>query len=167
MPSQAVVRVEDGKLIVRQRTFHYAPVTVAAADGRAVTSYHARSGVGARTYDPADVAVFDMKGNRLQNKAWRDKFKNDVHALVAYDGRLPNPRELALFKEDALLVVLPAGAPGATTATYAMPNIPAPPTADVPVIPRRGVFDPAAPPPARPGTPRVPRPENEDPIVPN
>ena len=66
------------------------------------------STVTARTFDPADVSVFDMKGNRLQNKAWRDKFKNDVHALVAYDGKLPNPRELALFKDDALLVVLPA-----------------------------------------------------------
>ena len=106
MPSQAVVRVEEGKLIVRQRGFSYQPVTHLVGE-RAVTSYQAKSAVSARTVDPADVSVFDVKGNRLQTKAWKDKLKNDVHALVSNDGKLPNPRELALFKEDTLIIVLP------------------------------------------------------------
>jgi RNA polymerase sigma factor (sigma-70 family) len=151
-PSQAVVRVEDGKLIIRQRGYGYQHIAQ-DIDGQRVHTAQVRSTVSARTFDPADVSVFDMKGNRLQNKAWRDKFKNDVHALVAYDGRLPNPRELALFKDDALLVVLPAGAPGA--ATYAIPSLPGPP---------RGVYDPVVPRPAQPATPRAPQPENEAPF---
>ena len=107
-PAQAVVRAEEGKLIVRQRGYHVSPVTVAAGNARAVTSYQRKSGVQASTYDPADVSVFDMKGNRLQSKVWKDKLKVDVHALVAFDGRLPNPRELTLYKDDTLVVVLPS-----------------------------------------------------------
>jgi len=141
-PSQAVVRVEDGKLIVRQRSYGYHSV-VQEVQGASVHVGQMRSSVSARTYDPADVSVFDMKGNRLQNKQWRDKFKADVHALVAYDGKLPNPRELALFRDDALLVVLPSGSPG--VATWGYPEIPAP--AAIP--PRPGVNTPGLPTPGR------------------
>jgi hypothetical protein len=64
--------------------------------------------VSATTHDSADVTVFDMKGNRLLPKVWKESLSSDVHALVANDGKLPNPRELALFKQDTLLIVLPA-----------------------------------------------------------
>jgi hypothetical protein len=126
-PTQAVVRLEDGKLIVRQRSLHhYVPVTTQQGDGRVVTSYQHRSGVQANTYDASDVTVFDMKGNRLATKAWKDKLKNDVHCLIAFDGKLPHPRELGLFKDDTLIVVLP-GHGGATANHYGYPAPPAVP----------------------------------------
>jgi RNA polymerase sigma factor (sigma-70 family) len=118
-PTQAVVRIEDGKLVVRQRGHRYEPVTQKVGD-HAVTSYQRKSGVSATTHDPADVSVFDMKGNRLSAKAWKELLKNDVHALVAHDGRLPNPRELTLFKQDTLLIVLPA--PAAPAGAYYLPR---------------------------------------------
>jgi RNA polymerase sigma factor (sigma-70 family) len=108
-PEQAVVRVEDGKLIVRQRVQMF----TAGYEKRGevmVAKVDRRSEVQSRTFDPADIAVFDMKGNRLSPKAWREMFKSDVHVLVGHDGKLPNPRELTLFKADTLLVVLPAQA---------------------------------------------------------
>lgn len=177
-PSQAVVRIEDGKLIVRQRSYHYEPVTQyvteQTAQGqvqRAVTSYQMKSGVTARTYDPADVAVFDMKGNRLAAKDWKAQLKSDVHALVAADGKLPNPRELTLFKADTLLIVLPA-APAAVPAVSgqggvytippatapAAPSLPpagttprfAPPARPAAPTPTSGTVTPAAPVPTRP-----------------
>jgi len=106
-PAQAVVRVEDGKLIVRTRGQHYAAVTQKVGD-QTVAYYEYKSGVSAQTVDAADVAVFDMKGNRVSPKVWKETLKSDVHVLVSADGKLPNPRELALFKQDVLVVVLPS-----------------------------------------------------------
>lgn len=158
-PSQAVVRVEDGKLIIRQRTYGYRYVQQEVS-GQRVYGAQMKSSVTARTFDPADVSVFDMKGNRLQNKAWRDKLKNDVHALVAYDGKLPNPRELALFKDDILLIVLPSGSPNA--ANWVVPELP-PTPALAPTPHPEGRAAPALTPlnrtpgiPARPIPPRQP-----------
>jgi RNA polymerase sigma factor (sigma-70 family) len=134
MPTQAVVRVEDGKLIVRQRGYGYQPVVPDGAGGR-VTQYQLRSSVLARTYDAADVQVFDAKGNRVLPKAWKEKLKTDVHALVSYDGKLPNPRELALFKEDTLVIVLPGGG---STSVYGVTELaPTPVVPAVPPIPGR------------------------------
>ncbi len=153
-PAQAVVRVEDGKLVVRQRGFHFQPVT-RVAGGQPVTSYERRSGPQAVTHDAADVTVFDMKGNRLPPKAWKEKLKADVHALVAFDGKLPNPRELALFKDDVLLVVLPGpAAPGGYGPPPVVPEgVPVPeavPTAPAPP------FGGLRPPAVRPGDPLPP-----------
>jgi len=105
-PTQAVVRIEEGKLVVRQRGQFVEPVTTKVGE-QMVSSYQRKSSVHATTHDPADIAVFDMKGNRLSQKAWKEMLKSDVHALIASDGKLPNPRELTLFKPDTLLIVLP------------------------------------------------------------
>ncbi len=161
-PSQAVVRLEEGKLIVRQRSFMYVTAVQTQSNyGQPVTSYQRKSGVHASTYDPADISVFDMKGNRLQPKAWKDKFKADVHALVAFDGKLPHPRELTLFKEDTLLVVLPTP-PAITAYGVNAPDAPAmiapPPTPATPAHPA------PAPTPRRPGS--VTPPASTQPVVP-
>jgi RNA polymerase sigma factor (sigma-70 family) len=148
-PSQAVVRVEDGKLVVRQRAHFYEPVTEKVGE-RVATSYQMKSGVSAQTFDPADVAVFDMKGNRVAPKAWKETLKADVHVLVSADGKLPNPRELALFKQDTLVVVLPnvAQAPrysvplqNAPTLTLPAPTAPRPNTR--PALPPSTALPPA------------------------
>jgi RNA polymerase sigma factor (sigma-70 family) len=158
-PSQAVVRIEDGKLIVRQRVQHYAQFQNFAG-GQVLTKVQKRSGVSATEYDPADIAVFDMKGNRLSQKAWKELFKGDVHALVAQDGKLPNPRELTLFKQDTLLVVLPAWA-GYTQVTaggrtyYVAPTGATPPPAPAPPAPRLPSARPNRPAPALPTLPGV------------
>ena len=111
-PGQAVVRLEEGKLIVRMRIISYAALTNRTTDGQTLTVYQQqKGGVHAAIYDTDDVAVFDMKGNRLSPKAWKELLKSDVHALIAQDGKLPNPRELTLFKTDTLLIVLPAQTP--------------------------------------------------------
>ncbi|MCI0701277.1 MAG: sigma-70 family RNA polymerase sigma factor [Planctomycetia bacterium] len=156
-PSQAVVRLEDGKLIVRQRGHYYEPVTQKVGEN-AVTSYQMKSGVNATTHDPADVAVFDMKGNRLSPKAWKELFKTDVHVLVSHDGKLPNPRELALFKQDTLVVVLPSPVPNFAPKTV-VPGYRLPPTPSVPMRPN-STPAPAFPPPpvARPSTTPAPVP---------
>jgi predicted DNA-binding protein (UPF0251 family) len=113
-PVPAVVRYEDGKIVVRQRVRH----AYVHAEG----GVQAVSPVVGRKLDASDVLVFDMKGNRLAAKAWREKLQNDLHVLVAWGGTVPNPRELALFKDDTLVVVFPGGAtvaevgaPGART----------------------------------------------------
>jgi hypothetical protein len=154
-PTQAVVRVEEGKLIVRQRGTHfYTPVTIANNNGQAVTTYQRKSTVQASTYDTADVSVFDMKGNRLMPKAWKEKLKTDVHALVSFDGRLPNPRELTLFKDDTLIVVLPTASGGLDP--LMIPPVARPPEPTT-TIPARPAVNPTAPPALiRPGTPRPP-----------
>ena len=163
-PAQAVVRLEDGKLIVRQRGHFYESVNAtrtgdARSGGNVVTVTVRKSGVQATTHDPADVAVFDMKGNRLSPKAWKELLKSDVHALVANDGKLPNLRELTLFKPDTLLVVLPAQA---TPAAYSI-------TTDG----RNTFYAPTAPPaPAAPAVPptsypkTTPRPPSAVPAAP-
>lgn len=149
-PAQGVVRAEDGKLIVRQRTQSYVAVT----NGTTVVR-HVGSHVVTTTHDTADVTVFDMKGNRLSAKAWKELFKSDVHALVAHDGKLPNPRELVLFKQDALLVVLPATAepPVAPTLTpgYGVPATTRPAPAVLPPTPNTRPMG-VKPAPALPGT---------------
>jgi RNA polymerase sigma factor (sigma-70 family) len=105
-PSQAVVRLEDGKLVVRQRgrTAHAVHKEV---DGTKYIVHETRSGVNAKSYDADDVSVFDMKGNRVATKTWKASLKTDQHVLVTFDGRLPHPRELQLFREDTLLIVFP------------------------------------------------------------
>jgi RNA polymerase sigma factor (sigma-70 family) len=172
-PAQAVVRLDDGKLVIRQRGgHHYQPVTTVRGDGNAVTSYQLRSGVNATTYDPADVTVFDVKGNRLATKAWKEKLKADVHCLVSFDGKLPHPRELTLFKDDTLIVVLPGHAgvaqdygfpappavaePGNNFTTppavpAGQPGFPTPTTAPLPLPPQPGR-------PGRPGNALPPTP---------
>jgi hypothetical protein len=167
-PAQAVVRLEDGKLIVRQRVQHFVSFQQLVG-GQVVTKSQKRSAISASEYDPADVAVFDMKGNRLSPKAWKELFKSDVHALIAHDGKLPNPRELALFKQDTLLVVLPGGPYGYTTETREGRTfyVPSPPTVAIPpaVGPAPSLTIPAQPPkpnkPTRPVLP-PPAPEGED-----
>jgi RNA polymerase sigma factor (sigma-70 family) len=106
-PSQAVVRLEDDQLVVRQRSRGYVASTRELENGTKVSVYEVKTSVGGRKYDAADVSVFDMKGNRVAEKTWKDRLKKDTHVLVAFDGRLPHPRELALFKDDTLVVVLP------------------------------------------------------------
>jgi RNA polymerase sigma factor (sigma-70 family) len=186
-PTQAVVRVEDGKLVVRQRTRGVHPVVreVAQAvvkDGENTeirhkyVTYESKSAVTGYKVDAADVSVFDMAGNRLSDAKWKAKFKADTHVLVAHDGKLPHPRELSLFKEDTLLVVLPnnpvppAGVTPATLyrlrqgsngqfyyspeTSLAPPAPPAPPVAEVEVE----IVPPAVPPtPAPPTVPGRPR----------
>jgi RNA polymerase sigma factor (sigma-70 family) len=182
-PAQAAVRIEEGKLIVRQRGHYYEPVTryvteqtVQGAVQRAVTSYERKSGVTATTHDPADVSVFDMKGNRLAAKDWKAQLKGDVHALVATDGKLPNPRELTLFKADTLLVVLPAPvapayAPAAYPATTATgQSIYVPPSA-LPARPAGSAIPPAStapalPFPSAPATPNLPSQPRSAPVPP-
>ena len=170
-PTQAIIRIEDGKLIVRQRVYHVASAHVHNIPGQPSGMMQRKSNVRASIYDPADIAVFDMKGNRLLPKAWKEKLKTDVHALVGFDGRLPNPRELGLFKDDTLIVVLPAGSGGATygdtlaplttsTAPFAQPG------GAATVYPPSGYPTPSVQPPAAnfpvpmrpPSTPRPGRP---------
>ncbi|MBY0456437.1 MAG: RNA polymerase sigma factor, partial [Gemmataceae bacterium] len=158
-PAQAVVRVEDGKLIVRQRVVEYKQVRGntfgdARTPARDVVTTARVSTVTAATHDTADIAVFDMKGNRLMPKAWKELLKADAHVLIAYDGKLPNPRELTLFKQDALLVVLPASAAPAVASVYSAPLVEAvPPSSFVPApVQPPNVVRPAVPP--RPPTPR-------------
>jgi RNA polymerase sigma factor (sigma-70 family) len=108
VPTQAVVRLEDGKMVVRQRTRGARAVTVEAANGQKYQTLQQATRITGYRYDNvADVAAFDMKGNRIQSKVWREKLKEDQHVLVAFDGRLPQPRELTLFKDDTLLIVFP------------------------------------------------------------
>ena len=152
-PAQAVVRVEGDKLIVRQRGAQHQTVVITRGQGT-TTTIGRKSGIHATTHDVGDVAVFDMRGNRLQTKAWKDKMKNDVHVLIGYDGKLPNPRKLALYKDDTLLVVLPTPAHGAVVwgvngaiAPLAVPSVPGLPSGAAPLTPRR------IPSPARPSTP--------------
>ncbi|MBN9122369.1 MAG: sigma-70 family RNA polymerase sigma factor [Planctomycetes bacterium] len=169
-PTQAVVRLEEGKLIIRQRVQVMEAVPQKVGEGVTSYSYQRKSSVHASTHDPADVAVFDMKGNRLAQKAWKEQLKNDVHALVATDGKLPNPRELVLFKPDALLIVLPSStppAPGGYTAvtdggrTYYAPIAPAYSAPTAPAA-RPGV---AVPPPA-PGPGFISQPLRPAPALP-
>ncbi|MBX9622688.1 MAG: hypothetical protein K2X82_02630, partial [Gemmataceae bacterium] len=114
VPTQAVVRLEDGKIVVRQRARVNAAV-YAESDGKQppAVSYRMETRVVGQKYDASDVSVFDMEGNRVLPKKWKDVLAKDTHALVAFDGRLPNPRELTLFKPDVLLIVFPAGTGGA------------------------------------------------------
>jgi RNA polymerase sigma factor (sigma-70 family) len=115
VPAQAVVRLEDGKIVVRQRARAGGLVyTAQADDGPPLASVAQGPRVVGHKYDASDVSVFDMKGNRVPTKAWKEKLGGDVHALIAFDGRLPHPRELTLFRDDVLLIVFPAGtgAPG-------------------------------------------------------
>lgn len=164
-PAQAVVRVEDGKLIVRQRG-RYVEARPIVLGNRTVTRMESQSRVHASTHDSADVAVFDMKGNRLSQKAWKDQFKSDVHVLIAHDGKLPNPRELTLFKPDTLLVVLPglaatAGYSAVTEGgrTFYFPEVPnANPTVAVPPPPT---------PRTQPVRPNKPAPSTGTPLAPS
>jgi len=107
VPGQAVCRFEDNKLIVRQRTRSVVGTRVDVNGGTAIASYEIRSTVSGKTTDSADVSVFDMKGNRVGDKTWKEKLKTDQHVLLVHDGKLPHPRELTLFKDDTLLIVLP------------------------------------------------------------
>ena len=79
MPSQAVIRVEEGKLIVRQRGFSYQPVTYLVGE-RAVTSYQSKSSVSARTFDLADVSVFDVKGIAFRPRRGRTSSQRRARA---------------------------------------------------------------------------------------
>jgi hypothetical protein len=110
LPSQAVVRIEEGKLVIRQRAKHIEVKSpVGEANSPFESPYKLRSVVSGQTFaDPGELAVFDMKGNRLLPKVWKDKLKVDTHVLLAYDGKTPNPRELTLLREDVLLIILPA-----------------------------------------------------------
>ncbi len=124
LPMQAVVRIEENKLIIRKRVAVSEPVMHQVGNQK-VTNYEYRTEVsGMAINDASDIAVFDMKGNRLLPKAWKDKLKVDVHVLMGFDGKLPNPRELTLFKEDTLLLILPAN-----SALNAVPHAPALPVA--------------------------------------
>ena len=162
MPTQAVVRYETGKLIVRQRTRGYVTIgyvtdPLVPDSPTSVPSLEIRSSVIGKTTDAADVSVFDMKGNRVADKVWKEKLKADQHVLVAADGKLPHPRELTPFKDDTLLVVLPSdvgdiGAPGVS-----IPPAPAFPPS--PTLFPPPPFDPneTPPPPALPPAPSVPK----------
>jgi hypothetical protein len=79
VPTQAVVRLENGKLIIRQRVYYFEPVSEKRGN-ETVSSYQLRSAVSGTTIpDIADINVFDMKGNRLMPKTWKERLKVDVH----------------------------------------------------------------------------------------
>jgi RNA polymerase sigma factor (sigma-70 family) len=130
LPVQAVVRIEDGKLIIRQRVSDYTIVKHRSGNESAF-AYQLQSRVGALTIlDPAELAVFDVKGSRLAAKAWMEKLKNDTHALIEFHGKVPNPRDLTLFKDDVLVIVMNSmvGAnPNYPPAIPPAPATPAPP----------------------------------------
>lgn len=112
VPNQAVVRFEDGQLVVRARGRYYERVTKDVG-GKDVTTSEPKIGVTGHKFDTADVHVFDMKGNRVPDKTWKEKLATDKLTVVTFDGRLPHPRELQLFKDDLLLIVFPSS-PGIT-----------------------------------------------------
>jgi hypothetical protein len=104
-PNQAVVRMdENGKIIIRQRV---SAMTAKLSADKQYTRYERQITVVGHAYDASDVSVFDMKGNRIPEKAWKDKLKSDRLVLVSTDGKLPLPREMQLVKEDTLLFVIP------------------------------------------------------------
>ena len=70
VPGQAVVRFEDNKLIVRQRTRSVVGVRT-DVKGMQIASYEIRSTVTGKSSDCADVGVFDMKGNRVTTRCGR------------------------------------------------------------------------------------------------
>jgi RNA polymerase sigma factor (sigma-70 family) len=109
LPIQAVVRIENNKLIIRTRLGVKEPVAHQQGNGTVTTTYENATAVhGTAINDISDLAVFDMKGNRLLPKAWKEKLKVDNHVLIGFEGKLPNPREMTLFKDDTLLLILPA-----------------------------------------------------------
>ncbi|HJZ59649.1 MAG TPA: sigma-70 family RNA polymerase sigma factor [Gemmataceae bacterium] len=111
-PMQAVVRVEgDGKLMIRLRS-RQTVMTKKEVDGQVMMVRENQTVVHGRAVDASDVSVFDMKGNRVPEKTWKDKLKTDKLVLVSFDGRLPMPRELQLVKDDTLLIVFPPGTAG-------------------------------------------------------
>jgi RNA polymerase sigma factor (sigma-70 family) len=113
-PVQAVVRLEEnGKLMIRQRTRASVAVKKEVDGKQQVIAFEQQTIVTGRAVDASDVSVFDMKGNRVPDKSWKDKLKTDRLVLVSTDGRLPLPRDLQLVKDDTLLIVFPPGVAGA------------------------------------------------------
>lgn len=110
---QAVVRMEEnGKLMIRQRTKAVIAVKKEINGKQQITAYERQAAVVGRAVDASDLSVFDMKGNRLTEKAWKEKLKGDKLVLVSLDGRIPPPRDLQLVKDDTLLFVFPPNAIG-------------------------------------------------------
>jgi RNA polymerase sigma factor (sigma-70 family) len=144
-PKLAVVRLEDGKLIVRQRSYYYVQVPVVVNDGSVMTIEQKRSGVNVAAVDAGEVAAFDMKGNRLPSKEWKETLKTDRLVLISADSSLPNPRELSLFKPETLLLVVPqqSTAPpagGFYVGGFSYTPLPAaspPPVAQPPIVPNQ------------------------------
>ncbi|HEV3383438.1 MAG TPA: sigma-70 family RNA polymerase sigma factor [Gemmata sp.] len=157
-PMQAVVRIENGKLVIRKRIEIREPATHQLGN-QSVTTYYSGSAVfGQAINDASDIAVFDMKGNRLMPKVWKEKLKVDIHVLIGFDGKLPNPRELTLFKDDTLLLILPD-----RSALYSVPppagNYFTPTTSFVPItesVPRVSPTVEEYTPPSVDSPPRVP-----------
>jgi hypothetical protein len=135
LPSQAVVRLEDGKLIVRQRTRGYLQQLRTTPGGGQAVVAEWRTTVSGRTYDASDLSVFDMKGNRVADREWKAKLERDVLVLVSFDGHLPHPRQLKVFREDTLVLVLPGMSQTPPTGPAPGPIYSAPP---LPVRPRTG-----------------------------
>lgn len=56
--------------------------------------YELRSTVSGRSSDASDVSVFDMKGNRVPDKTWKEKLKTDQHVLLPRPPRIAPTPEL-------------------------------------------------------------------------
>jgi hypothetical protein len=112
-PSQAVVRYEEGKLIVRQRVRSYVAVT---------GKQQARTGKAdsAPPGQTTKITTYELRST-ISGKS--------------IDGKLPHPRELALFKDDTLLVVLPAHAGEVSMSIQPQPPHPWPIQIHIPPIP--------------------------------
>jgi hypothetical protein len=98
--------------MIRQRKREFVATVINDAqdpkNAALAATFEMRSTVENNTVDAADIAVFDMKGNRVADKAWKEKLKTDLHVLLITNGKLPHPRDLSLFKEETLLIVLPS-----------------------------------------------------------
>jgi RNA polymerase sigma factor (sigma-70 family) len=136
-PVQAIVSLQDGKLVVLTATGYYMPKTTKRADGQKVTSYVVKEKVVTTEYELTDVKLRDMKGKPIDVKQLPKLLDNEMVALIAKDGVEVDPLHLRLIKDGTLLFLLPPDpVPGIAIPVDGIPAVPAPvPAVPVPAFP--------------------------------
>src|ERR1043166_279910 len=119
-PTQALVSLQNGKLVVRTIGVDSVTPVTKVVDGRHVTSYVLKEKVTLTTYDLIAIKVYDVMGKRVDVRELPKLLNKEIVALISKDGLEVDPLHLRLFKEGTLLFLLPLPDP-ATPPLIAIP----------------------------------------------
>lgn len=112
-PYQALATVDQvGKLTLKRLLVQWAPITSADPrnKGAMITQYVAKTELQPFTYTQDQVQAYDVRGNRIATKRLRKLLNDETPVLVSADGAQVDSLHLRLYKDDIVVLLIPAAA---------------------------------------------------------
>jgi hypothetical protein len=147
VPFQGLAVVDvNGKLSLKTTavTTSYVPRTVADPKGKSISYYEPVTSTGTRTIVTEQFKAYDVRGNPIPAKRLRKMLAEEMPVLVSANGKQVDSLHLRLYKDDVVILLVPAMIPQSAPPPVVCPpagtppipyEVPAPPDGIAPKSP--------------------------------